>query len=155
MEKNKGRNFLSTTSRDPIRLNTNDITHITARVDISNEYGPWPSGHGPANGSNMEHIAVFWAVYSSPFTRQNIEHMGKACLIDELSSKRDRPRAYGTAHLLDSLSSLLRKWDGARSLNKQIKAMMVVEAILISLAPSYFIRERAKERKWVKSAEDT
>ena len=40
-----------------------------------------------------------------PITRQKIEYMGQARLLDELSSKRDRPRVYGPAHLLDSLSS--------------------------------------------------
>ena len=67
-----------------------------------------------------------------PFTRQLIKHMGRAHLLDELSSKRERRRV-GPAHLLDSSSS---KWDRARSLDKEIKAI-IVRAILIFLAPRY------------------
>ena len=58
------------------------------------------------------------------FTRQPIEYMGRAHLLDELSSKRDRRRVYGPAHLLD----------------KQIKAM-IVSVILIFLAPRYLKKE--------------
>ena len=51
-----------------------------------------------------------------PFTRQPIEYMGRARLLDELSSKWDRRRVHGPAHLLDSSSS---RWDRARFLDKQ------------------------------------
>ena len=68
-----------------------------------------------------------------PFTRQTIEYMGRAHSLDELLSKRDRRRVYGPADLLDSSS---RKWDKARSFDKQIRGE-IVRAILISLAPRY------------------
>ena len=63
--------------------------------------------------------------------------MGWAHLLDELSGKRGRRQVYGPAHLLDSSSS---KWDRARSLDKQIRAM-IVRAILISPAPLYLKKE--------------
>ena len=63
------------------------------------------------------HTAIFGYVLNRLLQRP-IESMGRARLLDELSSKRDRRRVYGLAHLLDSLSS---KWDRARSLDKQIK----------------------------------
>ncbi len=62
--------------------------------------------------------------------------MGRAHLLDELSSKRNRRRVYGPAHLLDSS---LSKWDRARSLDEQIKAM-IVRAFLISLASTRYFK---------------
>ena len=59
--------------------------------------------------------------------------MVRAHLLDELSSKQDKLRVYGLVHLLDSSSS---KWNWARSLDKQIKSM-IVRAILVPLAPHY------------------
>ena len=74
--------------------------------------------------------------------------MGEAHSLDELSSKRDRRSS--VAHLLDSSSS---KWERARSLGKQIKAM-IVKAIFIFLAPRY-LKKESRYWKYVKSAGDT
>lgn len=43
-----------------------------------------------------------WLDGLGPFTRQPIEYIGLARLLDELLGKWDRRRAYGSAHLLNS-----------------------------------------------------
>lgn len=68
---------------------------------------------------------IDWMIYS----------IGRARLIIELSSKRERHRVYGPAHWLGS--------SRARLLDMQLRAM-IVRTILISLPPRYLEK---KERK--------
>ena len=110
--------------------------NIPAHTDEILQNPPWfPNKIPPWSTKPGHNLCKFWTVYS----------MGRARLLDNLSSKRGRLRVYCTAPLLDSSSS---KWDRVPSLDKRVKGL-IVRASLISLAPSYLKKRKPTFKiKW-------
>lgn len=113
-----------------IHFQVGDSTHFEKTRSVKSESDPWLYTTVPSNCGSLwvrlcsEPFARTAHLLDGPgpFTRPPLEHMGRACLLGGLSSKQDGRQVYGPSHLLDKSS---RRWDRARLLDKQTRAMIV------------------------------